>query len=545
MVVSANPSDDYAQITLVYKVRENKGPAFSYYTGRNEGQRADPQTFELFQHYYLSALRDSTRDLLRARSNILGGLIQRTISRNDSSDRFEGIVAGANRNLLQQQEVIDARDSVNINLGGIFKQYTDNQIGLQIEQARLDFIVNLIKPFLPFNRDTLEGSGMSLPQNSLGFNNLIYIATVLGDISQRVEEGELAHFALLIEEPEAHLHPQLQLSLYNFLKSTNTPENCQLFITTHSPTLTSKVPLDNLILLDGNAYHISNCFEDRATESIVQDSRTGKALSDQDFQTKKKQLERYIDVTRSQLFYAKGVLLVEGISEELLIPSFCRACGYRLEDYRLELVNVRGISFYPFLALFNSSDESKRLPKPVAVITDDDRFTDSKKSDYSFDKLCENDYKVLDGLYNSIFTGEVCSRGANLQSFANERAGIAVMLAYKTLEYEMAFHNVAIDKTDIEANAFVDYIKETATDDFDKVRRYYQSLPDATLSDEQRGKVAILLWKLISSKAGFAQDFAIRLIEKVEQAEQANTQVRFTVPPYIVQALNHITTLGT
>ena len=149
------------------------------------------------KHYYLGALRDSTKDLLNSRSNILGRVVKRFVGRKGTEADIEQILKTANDELLERDEVKQTREGVNRNLAGIFKSFDDNKIGLQIEQSKIEYIVNAIKPFLPHNRDTLKDEGFNLWQNSLGYNNLIYIATVLGDIKEQIADDSTPHFALL------------------------------------------------------------------------------------------------------------------------------------------------------------------------------------------------------------------------------------------------------------------------------------------------------------------------------------------------------------
>lgn len=532
----SNPENDYAKITLKYENKVGKYPYFTYNTGEVEGQKADFKTFELFQHYYLGALRDSTKDLLNTRGNILGRVIKRFVERKQSEADIEKIMKTANDALLDREEVQQTRQGVNNNLAGIFKGFDDNKIGLQIEQSKTEYIVNAIKPFLPHNRDTLKDDGFNLWQNSLGYNNLIYIATVLGDIKEQIADDSTPHFALLIEEPEAHLHPQLQLSLFNFLEAANQSNNSQLFITTHSPTLTSKVPLKNLILLEkSQSFQLGKLFDNREIENIVEDTVKNIPLKESDIQTRKKKLERYIDVTKSQLLFAKSGLFVEGISEELLIDAFTQIEEYRLEDYRIELVNVRGTSFYPFLYLFNSIDPKKRINKPIIILTDEDQFPNSKLSEYNFEKLIENNYKMLEELDTNIQAGKVVSRVANLKSVGNGNTLINVFTAYKTLEYELALANIPRNRTELSDNFLFSYLSSLDSDKMDKILTYIQTFSNDLMREEERRKTAILLWKTMPDKAIFAQDFALYIIENINEAKE-----KFIVPEYIKKGLNKL-----
>ena len=525
-----------ARVHLWFEMREKGRIYSSYITGKKDNNiKADWDTFHYFHPYYLGALRDSTRDLMNTRNNLLGRVIKRKIDRANSEDQVRSIVDSANRQLLERQEVRDTQTGINDNLNKIIRTNSQD-VELHIEQNRIEYIVNIIKPFLPYS--TAGQDGFILTQNSLGYNNLIYIASILSDIKDCHLDDEVSIYALLIEEPEAHLHPQLQVNLYNFLKNADDNENSQTFITTHSPTLTSKIPLENLILLKDNAaYHVGNCFKERLTENIIRDVVDNRRkLTEKDVLSFRKMIARYFDVTRSQLLFSDGCLFIEGISECQLVETFSRLLGKSLIDHQIEIVDTNGTAFYQFLMLFNSSDDTKRLPLKSAFITDQDQFTDSKENKYNLKELVKNNYSELNSLRNNINEGEICSRVKNMEAMANNQKDIKICSGKKTFEYQICLANVSADKNDTKETWLYELIKKVNASGIELVDAYMEKLGDGHMSEEEQQNVALLMWKCLPGKAGFAQELNLFLLDKI-----GNEGTRkFNVPSYIEEAINHL-----
>ena len=419
-----------ARVSVQYTQAEPGGRLrLRRWVGLHEENAMTTEMLEELRAIYLQPLRDPEQGLKPGRMSQLSKLIQ-----NMMPDKV------ARQELVQKLVEIDTELAKNNPISS-----TNTAIATKHEAMLGEVLAQTLKLGLTsgdFNRfaarvDMVVG-GRDVEQNGLGFNNLIYMAVVLSELAFN---KTASYCALLVEEPEAHLHPQLQAVLLDYLKTVEKPavgeRPVQVFVTSHSPNFAALADIDSIC-----------CVYDSATGPTAFSPRHVAFEKG-----KKEKLQQYLNVTRAEVFFARRIVFVEGAAELFLVEALARNANYDLRKHSISVISTDGLNFDAFLPLFGKS----AIQIPIAVITDAD-----PPEPYKYPAA--NDALALSAAANAI---------AEAQDDY-----VKCFFAKKTLEYDLALDGA---RRDLMIAALVEIHPEIGADLKVEV--------DAVAADQEKAKV--------------------------------------------------------
>ena len=325
------------------------------------GNTLTAEAKEYLKCTYLKALRDADSELTAKKNSRLSQILKEhkefKVRQKNGLHEFEELFDSTSHTIREKFK--EEGLGYNINIKKVVDDFVSAFIG---NSSKSSFDLGPTKI-----SNILEKISLGIVDSNnlgLGTMNRLFMAAELLHLKKANWNGLKL---CMIEELEAHLHPQAQLKIINRLKEE---PDIQYILTTHSPNITSQASLKDIIICkNNNVYPLGEDFTKLDKDNY-------------------KYLKRFLDVTKSNLFFSKGNIIVEGWSEEILLPALAKKINIDLTKNEISVVNVASTAYLHFAKIFLREDGQK-MNVPISIITDLDNRPNESGVFTNLDEECE------------------------------------------------------------------------------------------------------------------------------------------------------------